>query len=95
MRPLAGLDVGRGKYLVFFVRVNAPTGGQLAGVSTRRLVQLRAGPAGLSRSPPRSQDGLLLRPRTLEVRGRSALAVREAIVGASRHRLVGIAKTAR
>ncbi len=45
VRPLEGMALGKGKYLVFFVRAEAPTGAQLAGVSTRRLVQLRTGPS--------------------------------------------------
>jgi hypothetical protein len=43
--PLAGLELGAGKYLVFFVRAVAPQDKLLAGVSTRRLVQLRTGPS--------------------------------------------------
>jgi hypothetical protein len=43
--PLSGLELGRGKYLVFFVRAVAPQDKLLAGVSTRRLVQLRTGPS--------------------------------------------------
>jgi hypothetical protein len=45
VHPLAGLELGRGKYLVFFVRATAPTGKVLAGISARRLVQVRTGPA--------------------------------------------------
>ena len=45
VNPLAGLELGRGKYLVFFVRATAPQDKLLAGVSTRRLVQLRTGPS--------------------------------------------------
>jgi Macroglobulin domain MG4 len=45
VNPLAGLELGRGKYLVFFVRATAPNDKELAGVSTRRLVQLRTGPS--------------------------------------------------
>src|SRR5262249_50169445 len=41
---LPGLELGRGKYLVFFVRAVPPTGKILAGISARRLVQLRTGP---------------------------------------------------
>jgi hypothetical protein len=45
VHPLAGLELGRGKYLVFFVRATPPTGKVLGGISARRLVQLRTGPA--------------------------------------------------
>jgi hypothetical protein len=45
VHPLKGLELGRGKYLVFFVRAAPPTGKFLTGISTRRLVQLRTGPS--------------------------------------------------
>jgi len=45
VHPLSGLELGRGKYLVFFVRATGTTGSKLTGISTRRLVQLRTGPS--------------------------------------------------
>jgi hypothetical protein len=44
LRPTASLPLRRGFYLVMFLRARKPGDSLLAGVSTRRLVQVRLGP---------------------------------------------------